>query len=306
MPRTLRTPLTALIFAALPTAAACQHRVADPPTQTAEVAPARVLPQTIEFGQGFVGEPQRMSELSADVILETFAEGDGPPASLGKRASFHFDGYNAATGERVMGTQDWPARLVVGATPGSPLDVIMQEVLEGLRPGARVRVQIPAVVANAGRSEREPEVGDLWITLTVTDVDDPQQPRDLQAFAGQPLASQVRHGGLEVHDFAEGEGLAAVDGDRVEFHYVVTSIEGETLLSTHADQTPVELTIGPNTGVPGLGKGLRGAQAGTLRKLVIPAELGFDEHAPEHFPRNTALVMFIEVTRIDPGPEREI
>jgi FKBP-type peptidyl-prolyl cis-trans isomerase len=301
MSRAIVVPVTLCLLSLV----GCQHQAAEPPRQAATVAPEPALPQTIAFEQEFTGEPLRTTELSADVMLETFAEGDGTKAAPGKRVSFHFDGYDAATGDRVMGTQEWPVKLVVGAAPTEPLGVIMQEVIAEQRPGARVRVHVPAVVANAGRPAQEPELGDLWITLTVTDVDDPQQPRDVHAFAGEPVSSWARDG-LEIYDFAVGEGLEASDGDRVEFHYVIMSTEGETLLSTHADATPVELTIGPNTGVPGLGKGLRGAKPGTLRKLVVPAELGFDEYAPEHFPRDVAMVMYIEITRVDPGPERQI
>lgn len=293
------------VFAALPLA--CQHGSSPPPTQAAvESSPEPSVPQTIAFEPGFLGEPLRTTELSADVELAFFADGSGAKATQGTRISFLFSGYDAATGQRVMGTRDWPAKLVVGASPTAPIDVIMQEALDGVQSGARLRVHVPAQLANVGRSEREGEIGDLWLTLTVTDVEQPQPPHDLSAFEGTPASSTVRDRGLEIHDFAAGEGLEAVDGDRVEFHYVVTSTDGETLLSTHVDGVPVEMTLGANTGVPGLSRGLRGVTVGTLRKLVIPAELGFDDYAPQQFPRNVPLVMYLEVTRVDPGPDREL
>jgi FKBP-type peptidyl-prolyl cis-trans isomerase len=301
-PRRLVWSLPLLALAACQPRAVAPSEPAEPRVAVEDEEPSS--PETIEFEAGFDGEPLRVTELGRGVRLEAFADGEGPEATPGRRVSFHFSGYDAATGQRVMGTQDWPARLVVGAQAQDPVGSVMQEVLEGLRRGARARVRIPAVLVEDAVLDPEAELGDLWLTVTVTEIDDPPRPRGLEAFSGAPISSEARGDGLEIHDFAPGEGLAAADGDRVEFHYVVTSLEGVELLSTHADATPVELTLSPSSGVPGLSRGLRGARAGMLRKLKVPAELGFDAHAPEGFPRDMPLIMYVEVTRVEPGPDR--
>lgn len=285
---------------------ACKPGASEAPSE--DPAPTADLnedrgPETIEFDAAFSGAPLRSAELSAEARLEVFAEGEGPTAKPGKRVSLHFDGYDAASGERVMGTREWPAKMVLGSAPRDPVEVIMQEAVTGLRAGARARVAIPAVLVNAGRSEQQGELGDLWVTLTVTEVDEPQGARDLSAFAGEPVHSARRDGGLEIYDYDAGEGPVAVDGDRVEFHYLITSLEGEQLLDTHEDAA-VEMTVGSNSGVLGLSRGLRGVAEGSLRKLVIPAELGFDEHAPEPFPKQQAMMVYVEVLAVHPGEDR--
>jgi FKBP-type peptidyl-prolyl cis-trans isomerase len=120
----------------------------------------------------------------------------------------------------------------------------------------------------------------------------------LSRFAGEPIASETREGGLEVIDYATGEGFAIELDDYVEVHYVLTLADGRELDSSHGWPEPFKLVLGETAVIPGFTAGLVGAKRGMLRKIVVPPALGYGERELAHIPPNSTLIFHVQVMSV--------
>lgn len=258
------------------------------------------LPSNIEFGPGFAGPPLRVIALADGVSVDVVREGNGPTVAHGQRAKIRFEGFASNTGARVMGTDGDATTFLLAdsPTPGLLHDS-MTEVLTGMCVGERRRVRVPTLVAASQTPDGAELTGDVWITVELLAFDDPPRPAPLSAFTGPPIASEVRDGGLEVYDYVEGEGLAAELDDLVEVHYILTTVDGRELDSSHAHPNPFAVALGESTTIVGFANGLIGAKPGMLRKLVIPPELGYGDREIGAIPANSTLVFHLEIISVE-------
>ena len=116
---------------------------------------------------------------------------------------------------------------------------------------------------------------------------------------GQPAKSAS---GLVYETLKEGTGETAKSGQMVTMHYTGTLADGKVFDSSRAKDkpgkpdTPFETTIGVGQVIRGWDEGVPGMKVGEVRKLSIPAELGYGSRgAPPDIPPDAPLIFEVEL-----------
>ncbi|MDP9173590.1 MAG: FKBP-type peptidyl-prolyl cis-trans isomerase [Planctomycetota bacterium] len=81
--------------------------------------------------------------------------------------------------------------------------------------------------------------------------------------------------GLMITDVKEGSGTAAVAGDNVTVNYTGTFKDGKKFDSSYDRNQPFTFALGAHQVIAGWDEGVAGMKPGGMRKLVIPAALGY-------------------------------
>jgi len=148
-----------------------------------------------------------------------------------------------------------------------------------------------------------------WSSPGLAAPEDPDMPKFVK------LDSGVRYQILR-----EGKGEGAAAGDSVEFDYVLRRANGYFIYSTvdgvsfqprDLPTGPVEFRLGSNRLVPGIEDALSGMREGGRRRVLVPANIGYDpdvklEPVPPGFAarrqvinhRSEPLIFEIEVLKI--------
>jgi FKBP-type peptidyl-prolyl cis-trans isomerase len=105
---------------------------------------------------------------------------------------------------------------------------------------------------------------------------------------------------LEIEDTSVGTGEAAKAGDRVTVHYTGWLTDGTKFDSSKDRGTPFQFSLGAHQVIAGWDQGVAGMQVGGVRKLTIPAELGYgDRGAGGVIPPGATLVFEVELLEIN-------
>jgi FKBP-type peptidyl-prolyl cis-trans isomerase/protein-disulfide isomerase len=243
--------------------------------------------------------------LASGVVSEDIELGSGEPFAEGTLVRFNFSGYSDATGKQVMGSRGEPAQLICTAATreNDAIADAMCDAMLGQKPGGKRRVRIPAAIVERDAPPSRAKIGDLWLTVELVDVADAPVRRGEDAFAGAPLASKTRSDGLQIHDYALGEGVPARARMIVEIHYMMLLEDGTRLDSSHRRVEGLRVTLGEGGVIKGFEAGLEGARVGMLRKLVIPPQLGYGDEAQGKIPASSTLVFLLEIVDVAPAPE---
>lgn len=113
----------------------------------------------------------------------------------------------------------------------------------------------------------------------------------------EPIAEEVAVG-LQTEILKEGEGEVATTGDQVSVHYVGTLTDGTPFDSSRDRGTPFTFTLGTGSVIKGWEEGLVGMKVGELRRLTIPAELGYGDRAVGTIPANSTLIFEVELLSV--------
>lgn len=260
------------------------------------------LPE-IPYDAPFDGKPLSSNTLPNGITVEEFALGEGTPVTDGLVIAFTFKGYASSNGQMVMGSRGAPSKLMVNEATRSqdPIAKAMIEGLEGMKPGGKRRVTIPAEIVEANAPAGRPAIGDLFMTVELVSAEPLPVLAKVEEFSGEPIKTQKRSNGLEIYDFAAGDGPAAKAGDQVVTHYIGQLTDGSEFDSSHTrgEGIPV-LVSGPGT-IPGFAQGMEGAKVGMLRKLVIPPDLGYGDQDRPKIPANSTLVFYLQIMSVTPG-----
>jgi FKBP-type peptidyl-prolyl cis-trans isomerase len=108
-------------------------------------------------------------------------------------------------------------------------------------------------------------------------------------------------GDLRYLDLRVGKGAPAKAGDNVRVHYVGTLVDGTQFDSSRARNEPFDFPLGGGRVIPGWDEGVVGMRVGGLRKLTVPAALGYGAAgAGDKIPPNATLIFTIELLAINP------
>lgn len=110
--------------------------------------------------------------------------------------------------------------------------------------------------------------------------------------------------GLTVIDYAHPtSGDAAQNDGRIAVHYTGALANGKQFDTSRERSAPYVLTVGSPMPM-GIAKGLEGVKKGDLRRVVIPAALGFGEQGNRRaqIPPNATLFYEFEVLDVEPPP----
>lgn len=112
---------------------------------------------------------------------------------------------------------------------------------------------------------------------------------------------------LTTTDLVVGTGDAAVSGDALTtdftgWLYDATKPDFKGLqFQTSVGNTPLTFTLGAGQVIKGVEEGVTGMKVGGVRRLVVPASLGYGNARNGPIPPNTALVFEIALTSLQSG-----
>jgi FKBP-type peptidyl-prolyl cis-trans isomerase len=237
------------------------------------------------------------------VVVEEFVIGEGTPSGDGMMISFNFKGYASASGQPVMGSRGAPSRLTINETTRTqePIAKAIAEGIDGMKPGGKRRIKVPADIVEGAAPPGRPSIGDLMITLELLTVAPAPVLQKVDAYQGTPIASDKRSNGLEIYDYVAGDGPAAKNGDQVVTHYIGHLADGTEFDSSHARADGMPVVVGGPGVIPGFAQGMEGAKAGMLRKIVIPPDLGYGDADRGKIPPNSTLTFYLQIMSVTPG-----
>jgi len=105
--------------------------------------------------------------------------------------------------------------------------------------------------------------------------------------------------GLQIDELKPGAGATAVSGKRVTVHYVGTLTNGSKFDSSRDRNEGFSFRLGAGEVIKGWDEGVAGMQIGQVRKLTIPASLGYGAAGyPPVIPANATLVFEVELLEV--------
>lgn len=128
---------------------------------------------------------------------------------------------------------------------------------------------------------------------------DPEQVTYASGLGVDLTAMERRESGLYLQDVRAGTGDAATLGRPVTVNYTGWLPNGTQFDSSKsAGRTPFSFTPGEGRVIAGWEEGIVGLKVGGLRKLVIPASLGYGNQSRGSIPANSVLVFDVELLSI--------
>jgi FKBP-type peptidyl-prolyl cis-trans isomerase FkpA len=101
--------------------------------------------------------------------------------------------------------------------------------------------------------------------------------------------------GLQYEEITVGTGATATAGNLVSVHYTGWLTDGTKFDSSKDRNEPFDFNLGAGQVIKGWDEGVQGMQVGGVRKLTIPAALGYGARgAGGVIPPNATLVFEVE------------
>ena len=263
---------------------------------------ARALPKLpspdISYDSPFDGKPLRTQTDANGITIDDFVLGEGLEAVKGAAVVMHYTGY--LTDGTVFDTslkrgRPFPFALGAGRViKGWDLGIV------GMRVGGKRRLVIPAEFGYAARAAGKiPPNSTLIFTVELVSMTPPlPPPQPLSAYQGAALKTDKRSDGLIISDYNIGTGAEATEGHELRVHYQGTLKDGTEFDSSHKRGKPIAFVLGRGRVIKGWDLGIAGMKVGGLRKLVIPAELGYKERARGKIPANSELTFLVELMAV--------
>lgn len=105
---------------------------------------------------------------------------------------------------------------------------------------------------------------------------------------------------LIVKDVKVGTGKEAKDGNTVTVHYTGTLTNGKKFDSSKDRNQPFSFQLGRGEVIKGWDRGVKGMKVGGMRKLTIPAHLGYgDRGAGNDIPPGATLLFDVELLKVE-------
>ena len=251
------------------------------------------------------GKPLSTKTLAKDVVVEEYVIGaEGDEVAENKMVEFSFKGYSSINARQVMGSRAAPAKMAINdaTRKRDPIAAAMADAMLGMKVGGKRKVKIPSAIIEENAPPGRPPIGDLWMTVEIVSLAEAPVLAGAEAYAGEPVASKKLENGLEIYDYAAGEGREAKTGDQVVTHYIGQLTDGTEFDSSHSRPDGLPVVLGGGGVIPGFAQGLEGAKVGMLRKVVIPPELGYGAREQGKIPANSTLVFMLQITEVKDAP----
>ncbi len=114
----------------------------------------------------------------------------------------------------------------------------------------------------------------------------------------EKLDIRISPTGLKYLEIKPGLGAVPRQGQTVIVHQIVMDSQGKVFENTYQNGQPFEFTIGKDETIEGLEEGVLTMKVGGKTKLFVPPELGFGRRAVRTIPKNSDLVIEVELINI--------
>ena len=104
--------------------------------------------------------------------------------------------------------------------------------------------------------------------------------------------------GLKYIVLKKGSGPLAKVGDEILLYETTTYLNGTILYSNENTGRPVKVLIGAHQATEGVDEGLRGMQAGEVRKLILTPGLAKRTSYPDNVSPDSSIVVKVELHKI--------
>ena len=301
---------TLLLTSLLTTSLACVSPPSAEDAQKggAQAAPAQQAAQLMDSRNPFKGDPifqgdpVGKSERPGGLIVEDFVIGEGEAVGKGWEVSLHYygtleDGTMFDTSQK----RNKPFSFTLGQ--GGAIKGWDQGI-PGMKVGGKRRLTIPAELAYGKKKRGKiPANSQLTFELELVKAFAPlPDPKGPEAFEGEPVSKEERAGGLIVEDFAVGTGEPAADGKMVYMHYTGKLEDGTQFDSSLKRKRALSFVLGSGRVIKGWDQGIGGMKVGGLRRITVPAELGYGARQMGKIPPNSKLVFTVELMAVRDAP----
>lgn len=216
------------------------------------------------------------------------AAGDGASPMDREAMFFDFTYWNAADGSR-LGSSDESGQSITVIIGRDSLGADFEEAIVDMQVGGTRQVYIPMdATAGIGLAPTNDYIFEL--ELTGIGAAPPAEPNAIPEDQFTTLES-----GIQYADLVVGDGPPLAEGDLFDTIYTVWGPEGEIVATSFWINQASNYNIGRNQ-FPGWDEGLLGATVGSIRQLVVPAEL-VGQQAPSEDPINP-YVMEVEIVKL--------
>jgi len=103
---------------------------------------------------------------------------------------------------------------------------------------------------------------------------------------------------VKIEDVVIGTGAEVAVGDDITVHYVGTLEDGTVFDSSRDRGEPATFGLNPGGLIQGWIDGIPGMKEGGVRKLTIPASLGYGENGAGPIPPNATLYFEVELVKV--------
>ena len=209
----------------------------------------------------------------AGLKLYDITVGDGDEVTDGRVAVLDFALWDLATGQ-MMGASDEVGQPLSFKVGGEQMFAALQDGIEGMQVGGSRQIYMPAT---AIEGQGFPPGSDIVFEVDLLEIRDgsPDSPTAIDDADFTTTETGVRYADIEV---GSGEDLA--EGGFYSMHYSAWLSDGTPFDSTLDRGQPFEFPFG-GAQIPGLNEGLTDAKIGTIRQIIIPADiigdLGLDQ-----------------------------
>ena len=245
-----------------------------------------------------------LKEASTGVKFRDLKEGIGDPCPPGATVTVHYAGW-VADGDEFDNSKkrgqpgEFPLR------SGSVIDGWVAGI-PGMKKGG-IRKLVIAPEKGYGRAGKPPEIGSNKTLIFEVELVEFAPPKHVSG-PGQPMPFDKSNGGtddpdlkdlgdgLKFRDLKEGSGEPVKPGADVVAHYTGWLVDGTVFDSSHKRGEPTPFSLAGV--VQGWQRGIPGMKPGGVRKLVIPAALGYGSRGkPPDIPGGATLIFEVEIVK---------
>lgn len=250
-------------------------------------------------GSDGTAEDAGLKEISSGLKIRDLKEGTGETVPAGAKVKVHYTGW--LTDGTVFDSNKERSKEPVEFS----LDGVVagwKEGIPGMKVGGVRKLVISPEKGYGNRAQSKiPPNSTLIFEVELVDVINvttgPGQPMSDGSNGGteDPGLKDIG-GGLKIRDLKEGSGDPVKPGATVTVHYTGWTVNGKVFDSSKKTGQPAEFSL--NGVVKGWGQGIPGMKPGGIRKLVIPAALGYGERgSPPDIPPGATLIFEVELVK---------